>query len=348
MSGSAPTNNQAVQFEEQQAAEAQQKEAQRQARLQQGQQLIDQIFSGSPVMGSRTQNFDWSTFQPPTTTGAAYGATSQPSGAPSGYTAIQVPTKGAGPRAAASPQVGWIAPAYSGGRYGSQGPATWGQMGAGGAGGAGGMTWALKDASGKIYYPGDPLSVTTQYDTGKRTGGFGPDFYNAYKQKILDYYNPQEAKQYAESQRDLTYNLARAGTLNSSTAADKTGELAYQDALAKASIVANANQQTGTLQNQIQANKEALINQLYATEDPTLTANLAESSAKASQLQDPTLTPAAAFFAPAATAVGSVAQSAFSPYALYGSSTTGAPIIQQPAVASAAGTGSGKVYRGQA
>ena len=39
-------------------------------------------------------------------------------------------------------------------------------------------TWALKDASGKIYKTGDPLSYDTQYDTGQKTGGFDDAFYN--------------------------------------------------------------------------------------------------------------------------------------------------------------------------
>ncbi len=46
MAGSAPTNTAAVDFEKQQAAEADAKEAARQASLQQGQTLIDQIFNG--------------------------------------------------------------------------------------------------------------------------------------------------------------------------------------------------------------------------------------------------------------------------------------------------------------
>jgi hypothetical protein len=175
-------------------------------------------------------------------------------------------------------------------------------------------TWGLEDASGNITREGDPLSVTTSTPTGATTGGFDDAFYNNYRQQILDYYNPDEAKQYSEAQRDLTYNLARAGTLQSSTAADKQGDLAYNDALQKANIVSNANAQTGQLQSQIAQNKSDLINQLYATDDPTETADLAESSARASQLQNPTLTPAASLFTPALTAVGSAATSYLSPY----------------------------------
>ena len=303
MSGSTPTNNQAVQFEEQQAAQAQQDEAARQARLQQGQTLIDQIFNGTPVTTPQTSNYDWSTFQPPPAVMLQWDAMNNvapqtPTGVPAGYTAVR--TAGGG--------------------------------------------WGLQDASGKVTAQGAPLSITTQVPTGQTTGGFDDAFYQGYNKKVLDYYQPQEAKQYSEARRDLTYNLARAGTLNSSYAGDAEGNLAYTDALNKASIVANANQQTGQLQNQIQANKESLINQLYATENPTLTANLAKSSANASKLQDPTLTPAAAFFAPAATAAGAAATSALSPYSLY--SPTGAPTqSQQPTIASASAA-SDKVYQG--
>jgi hypothetical protein len=152
---------------------------------------------------------------------------------------------------------------YYGGAYTNPTTSVAAQGAAATSGTSGGTTWGLKDASGKIYRPGDPL--TYQADTGKKSGGFDDDFYNNYRQKVLDYYNPDEERQYSEAKRDLTYNLARAGTLQSSTAGDKQGELAYNDALQKANIVANANTQTGNLKNQIQANKESLINQLYAT-----------------------------------------------------------------------------------
>ena len=98
MSGSAPSNSQAVDFERQQAAQAQQKEADRQARLQQGQQAIDAIFNGQPVMGSRATNYDWSTFKPG---GGLDPSTGQPiaaSGVPSGFTAVRVPSGGGGGR----------------------------------------------------------------------------------------------------------------------------------------------------------------------------------------------------------------------------------------------------------
>jgi hypothetical protein len=330
MSGSAPTNNSAVDFEKQQAAEADAKEAARQASLQQGQTAIDQIFNGAPVMGTKTSNYDWSTFTP--------GSGRMPaSGMPAGYTAVQIPaTTTSSTGATAAPRSGITGmntnntPIYAP----TSSPAT---------SASGGFTWGLQDASGKITKQGDPLNITSQYDTGQRTGGFDDAFYNDYKQKVLDYYQPDEQRQYDEAQRDLTYNLARAGTLQSSTAGDKMGELAYNDALQKANIVANANTQTGNLQNQIQSNKESLINQLYATDDPTLTANLAESSAQASRLQDPMLTPAASLFAPALSAVGSIASYATNPYTTVQPGANSAAMSPTPASSSAS---SGKTTYG--
>jgi hypothetical protein len=372
MTGSAPQNNQAVQFEQEQAAEADQKEAERQARLTQGQQLIDQIFNGTPVMQTTTSNYDWSQFNPTVNSAMALWESQNPTAAtanvsaisganaPSGYTAVQVPAKiaaatsGLRTEPAVGGQVGAGGNQYanSGGGGGGSGrdPA---QVGAGGGGsgrdpvqtvaapasqaaaggGGGGMVWALKGPDGNIYYQGDPLSITTQMPTGQTTGGFDDAFYDSYKQKVLDYYMPDEQRQYDAAQRDLKYSLARAGTLQSSTAADKQGELAYNDALQKANIVANANTQEGNLKSQIQQNKQSLINQLYSTEDPTLTANLAESSAAASRLQDPNLTPAAALFSPALTTVGSAINGLLYPGQQYPSTAFGGTSSPTPAAA---------------
>jgi hypothetical protein len=377
MAGSAPSNSQAVDFEKQQAAEADLKETQRQQRLTQGQQLIDQIFNGSPVMGPKS--YDWSSFkapQPMTPIMSQWLAQNPGSPAPApdtgnvpaGYTAVQVAPRGGGGGGSATgasggwssldPTLGKGASSYgdwsqldpgagkAGAGYGdwSQLDPTLGKGASAAGGGGGGQVWALKDANGKIYYQGDPL--TYQAPTGKTTGGFDDAFFNAYKQKVLDYYQPDEARQYAEAKRDLTFNLAQSGNLYSSTAADKTGELAYQDALQKGNIVANANAQEGNLKNQIQSNKESLINQLYATEDPTLTANLAESSVNATRLQDPNLTPAAALFAPALSAVGSVVNAYTSPYGVVGQTGSTSP-VPAPSTGTKSGqlSSGGPVYR---
>ena len=108
MTGSAPTNSQAVDFEKQQAAEADAKEAARQQRLTQGQTLIDQIFSGSPVMATTSTPFDWSKFKPTTNTAMAAWEAANPSAAtagmdtttganaPAGYKAVRVAPRNSG------------------------------------------------------------------------------------------------------------------------------------------------------------------------------------------------------------------------------------------------------------
>lgn len=324
MAGSKATNDQAVQFEEQQAAQAAQQEAARQQRLQQGQAAINSIFNGQPVMGSRQATYDWSGFTPPSLDASGNQTAS---GAPPGYTAFQTTKPGATTGGATTGGVTTSrtpTPVYGGANASSGG---WGsvyqgaQPGGSGAGaGTGQMTWALKDASGNVYYQGQPFNYQQSYDTGQTAGGFDDNFYNNYKQQYLNYYLPDEQKQYAEAKRDLAYGLANSGTLNSSAAADAAGKLAYTDTMNQASIQNQANQSTGQLQSQIQGEKQSLINQLYATEDPTLTANLAESAAKGFQLQTPTLTPAAALFTPIVTGAASAASNLLSPYMPYGGS----------------------------
>lgn len=340
MSGSAPTNNQAVQFEQQQAAEADAKEALRQQRLQQGTDVINKLFDPQPVMQNTTSAFDWNSFNPvatgqdPTTGAMNYSGANLPAG----YSVVSAPSKTPTSGQATTPAIR-TAPQYDasqGARWGGQAPSA--QPTAATARPA--MTTAVKGPDGKIYYSGDPLSYTTQTPTGATSGGFGDDFFNKYKQTYLDYYLPDEQRQYDVAKRDLSYNLARAGTLNSSAAADKAGDLAYNDANAQAVIKSNANQATGQLEQSVQDQKQSLINQLYSTEDPTLTADLAQSAANATKLVSPNLTPAAALFTPALTAAGAAASSYLSPYSTYptaGGST--APV--QPA-----GQSSGKVTGG--
>ena len=206
MSGSQPTNNAAVDFEKEQAAEADAKEAQRQ----QQQRLTrrDSRRSLSRFSPARRKPltttkfpFDWSTFKPSSVNYLTNSFTPA-SGVPEGYTAVQVP--GAATNAPKYDQT-----------YDASGKLLTARGVAPGTATPGASTWGLQDASGKTYKQGDTFNVTTQTPTGKMVGGFDDDFYNAYKQKVLDYYEPDEQRQYDAAQRDLTYSLARAGTLQS-------------------------------------------------------------------------------------------------------------------------------------
>jgi hypothetical protein len=382
MSGGKATNDQAVQFQQQQAAEAQQKEALRQQHLNQGMDAINKIFNGSPVYTTTKSPFDWSSFNATPTTVDPVTGLYGPSGVPAGYTAVQLPAKGGGAGGGTAqtsitaggqsyalpqgftkdPQTGALVPpsdtssnmagktinaygqsytfpsAYTTGTGENLSLVT--QPG----GGAGNTVWGLQDASGKQYYPGDPFDVSTTTQTGM-AGGFGEDFYNKYRQNYLDLYMPDEARQYQEANRDLAYNLANAGTTRSSMAADKQGEIAYNDQLQKAKIVSDASGAEQDLRTQVEGEKQKAINQLYSTEDPTLAADLAQSSANAINLKTPLFTPGAQLFGPALTAVASGIASYASPFTTPSpySAYPGTPGTMPGSVASAA-TSSGRAY----
>lgn len=57
------------------------------------------------------------------------------------------------------------------------------------------------------------------------SSNFNDDFYAGRRQSYLDYANPQLDKQYEDATKQLTYALARGGTMNSSIRAQKFGEL---------------------------------------------------------------------------------------------------------------------------
>lgn len=352
MSGSKSTNSQAVQFEKEQAAKAEAKEAQRQGRLTQGKTLVDQIFEGSPVMANVKKNFDWSSIAAPTAATAqmqqqaAQGtggvgiwgagdpaALSKAAGStlPEGFSWVQTTmpmtaqqTRDAQVRAAsAKPQYGLIGTQGGGthdkDQWGFSTPTRGGTSAIKAATTAGGgQVWAIKGPDGKIHYMGDDFSYMASVDTGKRTGGFTDDFYNNYAKEYLDLYQPEETRQYDEAKTDLGYNLARQGLSMSSVAADKQGKLEYQHGLNLAKNIADADNAASELRQTVQQQKQAALDQLYSTEDPSLAQNLASSAASAINMKNPTLTPGAAFFTPALSAVGSYIANSTSPYRNYG------------------------------
>jgi hypothetical protein len=54
---------------------------------------------------------------------------------------------------------------------------------------------------------------------------FNDDFYNKRKTDYLNYATPQLDQQFGDAQKQLTFDLARSGTLNSSIRADKSADL---------------------------------------------------------------------------------------------------------------------------
>ena len=143
---------------------------------------------------------------------------------------------------------------------------------------------------------------------------FNQPFYDKYTQAILTYQMPQLQDQYTQAQNKLTYDLARAGTLNSTAAGYSQGLLSKQNLQEQASISASADQQTAALRNQILNEKQTAMNQLYSTEDPTVAANTAASMVAQNQITQPNLNPLGAIFTPLAVGGAGALQSSINNY----------------------------------
>lgn len=127
-----------------------------------------------------------------------------------------------------------------------------------------------------------------------------PTFFDRYRQGITDYYKPQIQSQYGDAKKNLTFQLADAGTLRSSAAADATADLAKQNDNALLSMNSKADSALGDLRNQIQSNKDMAVNQLMSTEDPSMAMNTALNAVQGVTTSKPDLSPLGALFGQAA------------------------------------------------
>lgn len=309
--GGGSSNNEMVAMQQQQAAQARQKETERAARLKSGSDYINSLFDGTP---SGAKTLDLSGLAGDPAVGGGVGG-SLLNGNSKGGT---YSTGGVGSyKLADGYTVGQTADDGNGGGYGvydAQGNLVT-------------QARTLKDLSTQhITYGGDPNT---------KTGGFGDDFYNKFRQANLDYYMPELDRQFSNAKSSLDFGLARSGQLRSSTANQSLADLTYQNDVNKAQMTAQADSATGELRNTVQANKSAAINQLYSTEDPSLAANTATSLVRNVELTKPQLNPIGQLFAPIAIGMGTGMQG-YSNAQAYGK--------YLPATAGTGNSGSGKTY----
>jgi hypothetical protein len=171
---------------------------------------------------------------------------------------------------------------------------------------AGGYTES--DRGRRVYGAGTPSTttrkatttpggvVTEKYDTGKRKGGFGDDFFNKFRDAITGYYMPDVAEQYGDAKDELTYRLARAGTLRSSGAIGEQADLASQNVKNEAEVRSKADTAVGGLKDRVASERSKAESQLYATEDPNVAANQALAAVENISATKPDLTPLGAIF----------------------------------------------------
>jgi hypothetical protein len=306
-SGGVATNDAIVGMQQQEAAQATQANLERNARLNYGTQNIKNIFEGMPS-GATPLDF-------------------------SGISSSNLPSTTRTPMPAVMSE--WLAknsgtPPPDMNNYGSSslpGGYSWRQLP---DDGSGTKTYGIYDNSGNLVNSSSNLSdlAGTQVYAGGNAaagtqGGFGPDFYNKYNQSILDYYLPQEGQQYNTARSSLSYSLARAGQLNSSTAGMDIANLSNQDAINRAQIASGADTQTGALRSTIQQDEQSALNQLYSTEDPSVAANTAQNMVANANLTKPLLNPAGALFAPITVGVGNALSGFTNPLAYINPSAGG-------------------------
>jgi len=134
---------------------------------------------------------------------------------------------------------------------------------------------------------------------------FGDQFYNKYRDASLNYNLPQLSSQFADAKRTAEADLARAGLLRSGAAGFVQNKLTEQQGVNEAGLRAKADTDTAALRQSIAAQQQQAYNQLYATEDPTVAANTASSSAANAQLQQPSQVALGDMFKPIAIGLGS-------------------------------------------
>jgi hypothetical protein len=107
--------------------------------------------------------------------------------------------------------------------------------------------------------------------------GFDDGFFNDYRNNIMNFYQPQIDDQFGDAQDDLTYAFARAGTLNSTMANEKSADLNKAYEVGLADLLADAQGQVNSLNSNINTEKSNLVSLLNATGDADRAANEALS-----------------------------------------------------------------------
>lgn len=156
---------------------------------------------------------------------------------------------------------------------------------------------------------------------GDAMSGFNDAYYDRYRQSQLDYYMPELTKQYDKAKENLTYDHARAGTLNSSMSSQNLADLAYQNDLNKANIISTADNATAQQRANVNSQKQALINQLYSTENPDVASNLALNSVRTIQNQTPQFSTIGELFKNAVVGATNAYSAYSDPYAKMGKPT---------------------------
>lgn len=111
-------------------------------------------------------------------------------------------------------------------------------------------------------------------------GQFDDNFYNGLRQSFVDFARPQLDEQYGKARDQLTFALARSGTLDSSMRGERAAELQKANDLNLQDITGQARQYENDTRTNVEKARADLIAMLQATGDDQGAANAALSRAQ--------------------------------------------------------------------
>lgn len=140
------------------------------------------------------------------------------------------------------------------------------------AGGSTGATGATQLQQGQEFATLEEMAANGELFTGTEpTTGFTDDFYDRQRQAYLQFANPQADEQFEDAQENLTFALSRAGTLNSSIAADRFAEAGQDYDEARGLIADRADDVANQTRRSVADERARLTSLLNASADPSTT-----------------------------------------------------------------------------
>jgi hypothetical protein len=134
--------------------------------------------------------------------------------------------------------------------------------------GNGGGHWETKTVPGAWRTVTTPGATTSQQVVTGTAKDPTADFLKQYETDYLGNFLPQVATQFKDARDDTTYQLADAGTLQSSMAGDELAKLIEQNKINEADVRNKATSAVGDLKGRLAKEEAAAEAQLYSTEDP--------------------------------------------------------------------------------
>lgn len=135
-------------------------------------------------------------------------------------------------------------------------------------------------------------------------GGFDNGFFNRYRDQILNLSRPEIDRQFGDAKDELTYALARAGTLKSSMAGEKSADLFRRYDAARGDALASANSSADSMRNRVANEKSGLIALLNGTGDTERASNEALSRSQILFKAEPGYNPIGDLFGGIASGIG--------------------------------------------